>query len=300
MNDFSQYSENSRLIALVHLAGLESRIFDSLFRRYGVSENIYASVSEIADDDDFPEEIAFLVDQASSRLEEAADIENMLSHREIQITNRFEEKYPSQLFELNDPPPLLFIRGTLPDPKRKIVAIAGTEGPSNEGLEKTTKLVRELTKRGVQVISSLAGGIDAAVHLGAKSSQSNSFGVLDGGLDKIDIQETMPVAIDVVSQGGIISEFLPEKEADESSFGLSNRLIAGLGQAVVLTEFYENSVRALDIATCCNDIGKLLFVLVDPDSGALSDEKALAQVMHEGAIPIEGADRFDNIIKSLV
>ena len=229
-----------------------------------------------------------------------AAAEEAMIARDIALLTRFDEAYGHLLSELNDPPALLYVRGSGIDPSHRSIAVAGTSSASIEGIELTSHLVKELVKREVQIVSSLRGGIAAAAHLAARGAGGRSFAVIDSGIDKVDQREGIPLAIDIVQSGGVISEYPPEVVAGPKSVAESNRLIVGLAQAVVVTEVYAASERTLDLLRACNDIGKLAFIMIDPRHGALADAESLAKAHDFGAIPIEGRDKVDDIVKSLV
>jgi hypothetical protein len=68
----------------------------------------------------------------------------------------------------------------------------------------------------------------------------------------------------------------------------------------VVTEFYHTSRQTLDLLNFCQMIGKLAFLLVDPDKGAFADEESLTKALEYGVIPLEGYDKVHDIIRSLV
>lgn len=91
--------------------------------------------------------------------------------------------YPERLREMPDPPPALFVRGTIPE--GPAVALVGSRKASVTGIENARELGRALGERGVCVVSGLALGIDAAAHEGALASGGPTAGVLGCGIDVI-------------------------------------------------------------------------------------------------------------------
>ena len=295
------YDSSDMTLALVRFGGVTPRVFDILLRQFGTVENILmAESSELLEIEGLTTDTAESISTADRKLKNASDYKTELKQREINITTRFESEYPNTLLEINDPPPLVYSRGRLPQKDKKLVAVTGAANATQEGLALTTKLAAELVAKKVQLVSSLTSGIDSAVHLGSKGAGGFSFAVLDSGFDKVTGDAEIPLAIDIVQTGGVISEYAPDVEFIESNFKQSNRLIAGMAQAVVVTEFYQDSKRALDVLEYCNQIGKLSFILIDESHGALSDESSLAKAVEWGAIPMTGLDKIDQIIKALV
>lgn len=301
MQDLARYEPTTLVIALCQFGDVSPRLFDALLSRFGSAEAILsASRDELIELEELDDSIIDHIKSAADRIEDAVIYQRFLLEREITTLSIFEENYPRILDELNDPPPLLYLKGKPPDSTRKSVALVGAEKATNEGMELASKMAKKFAETHVQVISSHLGGIDTAVHLAVKASGGQSYAVLDRGFDLVAQSESIAVAFDIVSSGGIISEYAQEKEPDSSTLKASNRLIVGLSQAVVVTEFYDYSARTLDILDCCRDIGKLAFVIVDEKLGALCDESALGRAISDGAILIEGVDKVEDIIKSLV
>ncbi|MBU0982956.1 MAG: DNA-processing protein DprA [candidate division Zixibacteria bacterium] len=301
MIDLSKYPEPVRLLALCHLSGVTPRAFDMLFHHLGSLENILQSDREVFEQiDGITEDLAERASEASGRLDEAAVMYRSLREREIAVIDRFAPGYPVRWFELHDPPPLVFVRGRLPDPALKTVTLVGAGEASVEGMALTSRMAKTFAEHGVQVVSSLVGGNDMAAHLACKTAGGQSFAVLEAGFDQIGRKDLMPVAIDIANTGGVISEYMPDTEPSDLTPAESNRLMSGLGQAVVITEVYESSSRILDILVCCREIGKLVFFVIDPEHGALADESSLATAIENGAVPLAGFDKVGDIIKTLV
>jgi DNA processing protein len=127
-----------------------------------------------------------------------------------------------------------------------------------------------------------------------------SFAVLDCGLDELKPEEQARLAIDITHEGGLVSEYSPETAPSSDNYKALNRIIVGLSQAVVVTEIYKDSEHTLDLLKCCNQVGKLSFVIIDPRHGALADEASLNQAVSYGALPMVGLDKIDDIITALV
>jgi len=290
MPNLSNYSDTVKVLALCRYAGVGPRLFDLLLSRYGSVDEVLSA--ERASLGEIKEITAKAIDRiigAVDRLDEAKAESEKLAGRDIRIVTRFDDAYPALLYELNDPPPLLYVRGALPRNDGKTVTLVGA-----------VKLAKAFAEAGVQVVSSLRVGIDAAAHLGTKAAQHNSFAVLDTGFDHIDSTEQMPIAIDAVQAGGVITEYPPERKFSEENYRESNRLLAALGHAVVVTELYDGSREILDLVMFCSQIGKMVFLMVDPTHGPLSDPGTLDKLTEYGVIPMVGLDQVNKIIAALV
>jgi DNA processing protein len=291
----------SRVLALSHFCEVSPRMFEALWAQFKTLDAIYAAEPEaFFEIEGIDEEWAENLSRASDRIDAAEVMVQALSERDIGLITRFDDAFGHLLFELNDPPSLLFYRGRMVDPEQKSVAVVGCRVATSEGMELTARLVKELVAQKVQIISSLVGGIDISAHLATKSAGGSSFGVLNCGFDHIDRAEKLPVAIDIVESGGVISEYAPEVEIGEGDDTETNRLIVGMAQAVVVTEAYAGSKRVMDLLQACREVGKMAFFMIDPDQGALADETSMGHAANCGAIPIQGFDHIADIVKSLV
>ncbi len=289
------------VVALCRLAGVGPRLFEVLLSRFGSLERIFtADASTLLALGGIPEETARKIAGQPSLREDARQYVRRLSSQKIDVVTRFDRSYPNLLFELNDPPPLLYVRGKMPDGNGKTVALVGAENATNEGIQLTVVLSRHFAQARVQVVASLAKGIDSAAHVGTKTAGGESYGILDSGFDHIHPAESMALVADVVESGGVITEYPPDQHFQEDNMESANRLIVGMAQAVVVSEVYRDSSRTLDVLKFCREIGKLAFLMVDPERGALTDEDSLRYAVNCGALPMVGLNKVIDITRTLV
>jgi len=301
MENNKKYSNAVKVLALCQFAGVKPRAFAVLMQKFKNLDSILdADEIDLIKIDGMDITLAGNVSRVKSYLDKTEVYYQKLTDREIKVVTSFDADYPSQLNELNDPPPLLYSRGKLPVNNKKSVTLIGATEATNEGIELTINLTKLFIDAGVQVVSSLNKGIDASVHLGCKSAGGVSYALLDTGFDLIDSSEQMPLAIDIAQEGGVLTEYSPEQDLSETRLEESNRLLVGLTNAVVITQYYKDSKRIMDILSFCNQIGKMVFLMVDPEHGALSDEEALDIGGQNGLIPMVGFDQVEIIIKALI
>jgi len=301
MSDSKDVTMSIQVIALCHFSGVTPRLLEALLQHFGNLERIMrADSGSLMTIEQMTAETANRITGASTKYVEARKFLDQMESREINVVTRFDDDFPQLFFELNNPPPILYCRGKLPDRARKIAAVSGGAEASAEGIELTAKLTKGLVAQGVQIVSSLSAGIGTAAHLACNSSGGNSFCFLESGFDSIHLPEHKSLAIDIVQNGGLLSEYPPAAKVPAKSFVEVNRLIAGISQAVVITELRKDVKRTMDLLKCCNDIGKLVFFLIDPALGAFAEEKTLNQAVSYGAIPMVGLDMIDDIAKALV
>lgn len=149
--------------------------------------------------------------------------------------------YPSQLKEIPDPPPVLFVRGNAELLSRPQIAIVGSRNPSSLGLETAFNFAKSLSHCGFVITSGLALGIDAASHEGALNAHGFTIAVAGTGLDRIYPARHKELATRIVNSGAIISEFPPGTTAKANHFPRRNRIISGLCQGLLVVEAARES-----------------------------------------------------------
>ncbi|BCS55658.1 DNA-processing protein DprA [Geobacter sp. SVR] len=149
-------------------------------------------------------------------------------------------EYPKSLFEIPDPPPFLYVRGTLPAGK-PCIAMVGSRRASTYGLLATGRLAEALAQHGVAVVSGMARGVDTAAHKGALLAGGSTIGVLGCGIDRIYPPENNALFGEMAEKGCLLSEFPLGSLPLAENFPRRNRIISGLSQGVLVVEATENS-----------------------------------------------------------
>lgn len=145
--------------------------------------------------------------------------------------------YPDALLDDPEPPVVLFRQGPSVLDDRPRVAIVGTRKCTRYGLDVATELGHALAGRGVDVVSGLASGIDAAAHAGAtRSDAARLVAVVAGGVDVIYPASNRGLYAAVAKQGALLSEWPLGASPQTWRFPARNRLVAGLSAAVVVVE----------------------------------------------------------------
>lgn len=169
--------------------------------------------------------------------------------------------YPVNLLLIRGAPPVLFIHGILETADEKAVAIVGTRKPSPQATIFAETLGEELAKRGLTVVSGLALGIDSAAHQGAlRSAAGRTLAVLGSGLRAIHPRVNIPLAVEIMTRGAVISELLPNTPVRGPNLMARDRLISGLSLAVIVIEADTNS-GSLDTASKAKRQGRKLLAV---------------------------------------
>lgn len=162
----------------------------------------------------------------------------------IKIITIENEEYPALLKEIYDPPFLLFTKGNLPKPNEFCLAVVGSRKISKYGEMATEKIVSDLTKNGLTIVSGLAYGVDTVAHFAAVKGGGKTIAVLGTGVDKKSIypKSNLKLSQDIIDKGGaIISEFPIEAPPLSHHFPQRNRIISGLSLGSLIVEANEKS-----------------------------------------------------------
>jgi len=170
--------------------------------------------------------------------------------------------YPKLLKEIYDYPPVLFYKGEniLSDNIPKI-AMVGSRNASNYGLNVARQFAKIFSDNGLDVVSGLALGIDAASHLGALDGRGDTIGVLGCGVDRIYPARNRVVYERIINEGGmVISEHLPGTAPKAEFFPARNRIISGLCYGTLVVEASYKS-GSLITARCANEQGRNVYAI---------------------------------------
>lgn len=191
---------------------------------------------------------------------------------EKQITPLFftDKDYPQRLKNCNDSPVMLYYKGNANLNADKVVAVVGTRTPSNYGKETTEKLIEDLQESGCLVVSGLAYGIDITAHKSSLEHGLNTVGVLAHGLDRVYPSVHANYAKKMISQGGLLTEFISETNPDKENFPKRNRIVAGMCDALVVIESKRGG-GSLITATIANSYNKDIFAYPGKANDVLSE-----------------------------
>ncbi|NJN79799.1 MAG: DNA-protecting protein DprA [Anaerolineales bacterium] len=200
----------------------------------------------------------------------------------IKILTWADEEYPNRLREIDQPPPILYIRGEFLPDDLFAVAIVGTRKVTAYGRQVTEEIASFLASNGVSVISGLARGVDAIAHQAALKVGGRTIAVLGSGVDKIYPPEHRGLAEQIMERGAIISDYAVGTPPDASNFPPRNRIISGLSLAVVVIEAAETS-GALITADCGRTRQRNFAV---PGSILAPQSKGTNRLIQKGALPL--------------
>lgn len=198
-----------------------------------------------------------------------------------------EPGYPPMLRRMDQPPPLIAVKGEPRVFELPAVSIVGARNASLAGVKMAGRLASELGGAGYAIVSGLARGIDTAAHRG--SLATGTVAVLAGGIDCPYPPENLDLYAEIAASGGaVVSEMPMGWEPRAQDFPRRNRLIAGLSLGLVVVEAAQRS-GSLISARLAAEQGRLVFAV----PGSPLDPRAAGSnsLLKDGAILVtETAD----------
>jgi DNA processing protein len=148
-----------------------------------------------------------------------------------------DQAFPAALRNVAGPLETLWYVGRLPASGQRAVAMVGSRGATRAACDLAAHLAGELGRLGHAVISGGALGIDAAAHRGALATSAPTFAVLGCGVDVVYPDRHERLFADIAaSGGGLLSQYPPGYPPRAQQFPVRNRIVAALGQAVLVVE----------------------------------------------------------------
>lgn len=228
--------------------------------------------------------------QSLLRTREILDLEAELTRLERAGFKAFgwqDEGYPARLREIDSPPPVVYVWGSMMPADQWAVAVVGTRAVTPYGRAVTQEIAFQLAVNGVTVVSGLARGIDSLAHKAALKANGRTLAVLGSGLDNIYPPEHRGLAEDIAGQGAVLSDYPLGTAPEAGNFPPRNRLISGLSLAIVVVEAGDRS-GALITAEFGADQGREVFAVPGDITNAKS--RGTNRLIRDGAHPLLDVD----------
>jgi DNA processing protein len=168
--------------------------------------------------------------------------------------------YPQRLVHCYDSPTLLYYKGNADLNTSRIISVVGTRTNSEYGKATCEKILEDLADQNVLVISGLAFGIDSIAHRASLKNNLKTVGVVAHGLDKIYPSQNKLLAKEMLSQGGLLTDFMSGTNPDRQNFPRRNRIVAGICDALIVIESSKKG-GSLITAELANSYNKDVFAI---------------------------------------
>lgn len=156
------------------------------------------------------------------------------------ISVREKNVYPTNLYNIENKPAFLYVRGNIENLYGDNVAVVGSRNASEYGKYVARKIGKSLADKNINIVSGLAIGIDKYAHLGALESQiGKTIAVLGTGVSDEEIYpyQNKRIFERILETGGtIISEYKLNTKPNKDNFPNRNRIISGLSDKIIVVE----------------------------------------------------------------
>jgi DNA processing protein len=236
----AQVPENSKDIEkwlkLIRADEVGPVTFGKLLKRFGsVDAALGASVSELMKVEGIGSKTAERIAASRDKFDTRAELE-LAGKLGVWIVHMEDSRYPPGLRQIYDPPPVLYVKGTLDRADNLAVGIVGCRQCSIYGQEQSSRLAHLLAAAGFTVVSGMARGIDTAAHMGALAAEGRTLAVQGCGLSRVFPPENAKLFDLISASGACISELPLRAEPLAENFPPRNRIIAGLSLGTIVVE----------------------------------------------------------------
>ena len=229
-------AEIEKWLKLVRADNVGPTTFNKMLNHFGsVDSALGASVSELTKIDGVGFKTAEQIARTLNRFDAEAELE-LANKLGVWIINLNDKRYPPVLKRIYDPPPILYIKGTLTKSDNLSIAIVGSRRCSLYGQEQASRFAHLLSCAGLTICSGMARGIDTAAHQGALSADGRTIAVQGCGLANIFPPENKKLFELITETGACITELPLQYEPLSENFPPRNRIIAGLSLGTIVVE----------------------------------------------------------------
>lgn len=220
--------------------------------------------------------------EENAKDETMAKLQMLMEKHSVGVLKISDQEYPEGLKLIDQPPVILFYQGNLQCLSKRMLSMVGSRAASYSGQKAARKLAADLSRRGVSIVSGLACGIDAASHTGCMEGGSPTIAVTASGPDIVYPSDHLKLKDDILQKNGLIlTEYAPGEKPAGWHFPFRNRIIAGLGRALILVEAKIRSGSMTSVRHAL-DQGKEVFVYPgDPESAYFEGNH---QLLREGGV----------------
>ncbi len=216
-----------------------------------------------------------------------------LAQAGVTVIAQADARYPSRLREIDDAPPLLYMKGAWADVDEWSVAVVGTRRATAYGRMAAQELSRGLAVNGITVVSGLARGVDTIAHRAALDAGGRTVAVLANGLDTVYPPENRRLAEEIAERGAVMSDYPLGTKPRAEFFPRRNRILSGVSLGTLVVEGDHDS-GAMITARFAMEQNRDVFAV--PGSIFSPQSKGPFGLIKDGATPVANAE---DILKAL-
>lgn len=207
---------------------------------------------------------------------------------EVGVIEVNDKRYPSALktalanLVASSGPKRIYYKGTWDEALFKnCLAVVGSRRLTQYGKMVTRQLVSEIAPANVTIVSGFMYGGDKAAHESACAVGGKTIAVMPCGIDLVHPAGQEDLYEDILQKGGlIISEYEGKVQPQNFTYVQRDRIVAGLSQALLVTEAAIKSGSLLT-AGYAKRFGRKVFAVPGPITSEVS--KGTVKLIREGA-----------------
>lgn len=203
--------------------------------------------------------------------------------KQCQIISFFDQVYPQKLREIYRPPLILFAQGNLKLLQENVITIVGSRQATDYSQLVLNKIVPQLVKSNFVIASGLAMGVDVMAHSVTLNNGGKTIAVIGNGLNHFYPERNSQIQRQIINEGLVLSEYLPDTPPRPFRFPERNRILAGIANSVIVTEAKEKS-GSLITANIALQENRNIYAVPGPINSQLSDGPN--KLIAAGATPI--------------
>lgn len=275
------------LLRLLSVPGIGNQRVKQLVKKFEDPGSIFkVSAKEISRRGDLKYNIARRIkkDEYDKTAEKQT---NEIRSRDVKVISYLSAQYPESLKRIYNSPVLLYVKGSILKEDENSISIVGMRTPSQYGQKAAEYFSRELSRRGITIISGMARGIDSFAHKGAIRHKGRTIAVLGSGLNVIYPPENRRLYQSIIESGAVVSEFPFNTPPNPENFPKRNRIISGLSKGTLVIEAGEKS-GSLITAYLALEQGREVFAVPGLINGIKS--RGTHKLIKEGAKLVENIE----------
>ena len=283
---YSRTEELRACLAMYHIKGLGPKTWKRLIEYFGSPANALANHKQWFELGLIREGILKAMQHKvwQYRTDQALE---QISRKKYNVVLWTDEDYPFLLKQISDPPLILYFSGNKKFLKRPCLAVVGSRKCSRYGLDMARQICRELSAKGLTIVSGLAHGIDSQAHLAALEEKGSSIAVLGTGIDIIYPAQNKSLWEKLTRDGLILTEFPPGTIPEAKNFPHRNRIISGLSLGVLVVQGAQKS-GSLITAMLALEQGRDVFAT--PGAVNMTNYDGCNYLIQQGAYLVQSAD----------
>ena len=269
-------------VGLNLVKGIGSVRFKALLDAFGTPEAAWNASPEALNQLGLSQKIV----ESFQRVRKGVSLEQIwdrLQSLGVEVLTWEDKGYPPRLKEIDQPPPVLYVRGSLVAEDEWAVAIIGTRRVTAYGRQVAEDIATTLAHSGVTIVSGLARGVDSIAHQAALNAGGRTLAVLGNGVDIVYPPENRRLADQIIEHGALVSDYALGTQPDGLNFPPRNRIISGLSMAVIIVEAGMTS-GALITATFAAEQGRDVFAV--PGNINAPQSQGTNRLIRDGAQPL--------------